>query len=137
VITLSNGRSIGTFTADADGNFVAPFTVPADLPPGDYVATATCDAPGTRGKVRDAQFGGATTTGGVVKQYINIRVLAAGASTGSGTSSGTSSGSGTSSSGLARTGAAFVSPGLVGTAIALIAAGGIMLVIVNRRRATA
>jgi len=46
--------------------------------------------------------------------------------------------SGTSTTtGLARTGAAFVSPGLVGTAVALIAAGGIMLVIVNRRRVTA
>ena len=49
----------------------------------------------------------------------------------SGSVSGTST-----TTGLARTGAAFVSPGLVGTAFALIIAGGVMLVIVNRRRIT-
>lgn len=61
-------------------------------------------------------------------------VQGAGADQGTG---GTGAVAGTSAStGLARTGAAFVSPGLVGTAIVLILAGGLMLFVVNRRRAT-
>ena len=77
VVTLEGGTVLGTFTADENGDFVATITIPATLPVDQYLATATCAAPADRTKVRDAQFGGITSTGGVVKQFIRVNVTAA------------------------------------------------------------
>ena len=75
-VTLDDGSTLGTTTADETGAFTLSGIVPANLAPGDYLATASCDGTSTRSKVRDAQFGAMESTGGVVKQFLRLHVVA-------------------------------------------------------------
>jgi LPXTG-motif cell wall-anchored protein len=55
VVTWDDGTSLGTFTADSNGNFTASIKIPANATLGVHLVTATC---------------------GDVEQFINVNVLA-------------------------------------------------------------
>lgn len=42
VVTMDDGTTLGTFTADDNGSFVATITVPASTSIGSHLVTATC-----------------------------------------------------------------------------------------------
>ena len=55
VVTYDDGTELGTFTADANGDFVTTITIPTGSTLGDHLLTATC---------------------GDLEQYLNVNVLA-------------------------------------------------------------
>lgn len=55
VVTWDDGTVLGTFTADANGDFVTTITIPTDATLGIHLITATC---------------------GDVEQFLNVNVLA-------------------------------------------------------------
>ena len=55
VVTYDDGTVLGTFIADANGDFVTTITIPANSTLGDHLLTATC---------------------GDLEQYLNVNVLA-------------------------------------------------------------
>ena len=88
-VTFDDGTVLGTFTADANGDFVTTITVPADATIGTHLITATC---------------------GDLQQFLNVNVLGESVdNTTPGVSSGTLPRTGSSNTGpLVGIGAAAV-----------------------------
>lgn len=77
VVTLDEDEYLTTLQADASGSFVGEIVVPASTSLGTHLLTATCSGPEKSSKVRGGQFGGATSAGGVVQQFLRLIVIEA------------------------------------------------------------
>jgi len=111
-VTAALDQTIGTGTADSNGNFSFPGTVPSTAAPGNRTLTVTCGP-----------------NGGVAILNIDITASGAGGGGGPATTAGPANGSGS----LPRTGTGNVVP-LVRMGIALIVVGALILAATRRRR---
>lgn len=77
VVTFDDGRVLTRLQADADGSYVATFTIPSDASVGRHLVTATCLA--DDGKAAKITLGSAEGTGvdadGYLRQYLYVNVL--------------------------------------------------------------
>lgn len=78
VVTYDDGSTLGTFTADSNGDFVTTITIPSNSTLGEHLITATC---------------------GDLQQFLKVNVLGESVSTSPGVSSGTLPRTGSSNTG--------------------------------------
>ncbi|MEZ5179273.1 MAG: LPXTG cell wall anchor domain-containing protein [Acidimicrobiales bacterium] len=84
VVTFDDGSVLARLEADAQGSFVATFTIPADASLGRHLVTSRCRADGAKGGTGAKVSFGTDGTGevgadGYLRQYLRVNVVAEGA----------------------------------------------------------
>jgi LPXTG-motif cell wall-anchored protein len=122
------GVQIGVAQTDANGNFSFPYVVPAGTPNGTLAVTALCGDVTVSSNVNVVSAATTSTS-------IRVTTTISGGGTAGGSTAGGSSSSGSSSGNLPSTGADTLR--LLSVAVALIMAGGLIVLAVRKRNSRA